>query len=152
MSPNTSECRPQSCPQPYEYAPASPVPCFCAAPLLVGYRLKSPGFSDFWPYLNQFEEYLTSGLHLYLYQLNIGSPAREVGNRWSMYLRIFPVYTGNSSNEFNDSEVLRIRSMFTGWKIPDSSIFGPYELLNFTLLDPYKHGSSLKIIVRQFYY
>ncbi|KAL8253115.1 hypothetical protein R6Q59_036808 [Mikania micrantha] len=36
------------------------------------------------------------------------------------------------------SEVLRIRSLFTQWEIPNSDIFGPYELLNFTLLDPYK--------------
>ncbi|KAL8232980.1 hypothetical protein R6Q57_002758 [Mikania cordata] len=60
------------------------------------------------------------------------------GPRLQMYLKIFPVYSGNSSNIFNRSEVLRIRSLFTQWEIPNSDIFGPYELLNFTLLDPYK--------------
>ncbi|KAK8515796.1 hypothetical protein V6N12_075817 [Hibiscus sabdariffa] len=39
------------------------------------------------------------------------------------------------------SEVQRIRGMFTGWLIPDSDIFGPYELLNFTLLDIYRDVS-----------
>ncbi|GAB4859638.1 hypothetical protein Ancab_011119 [Ancistrocladus abbreviatus] len=51
----------QACLPPYEKSPASPE-CFCAAPLLVGYRLKSPGFSDFRPYRNEFQEYLSSGL------------------------------------------------------------------------------------------
>lgn len=143
VSPNASECRPQSCPRSYEYVPASPVPCFCAAPLLVGYRLKSPGFSDFRPYIYQFEVYLSSGLNLYLYQLDIGSPEWERGPRLRMNLKFFPAYTGNDSNLFNDSEIDRIQSFFTGWRIPDSKIFGPYELLNFTLLDPYrKDGSS----------
>ncbi|KAI5679821.1 hypothetical protein M9H77_01048 [Catharanthus roseus] len=138
VSPNASQCLPQSCPHPYEYAPASPVPCFCAVPLLVGYRLKSPGFSDFRPYIHQFEVYLSSGLNLYLYQLDIGSPVWEKGPRLRTYLRIFPSYVDTNSSLFNKSEVLRIQSMFTGWLIPDSKIFGPYELLNFTLLDPYR--------------
>ncbi|KAL3517942.1 hypothetical protein ACH5RR_020531 [Cinchona calisaya] len=140
ISSNDSQCPPQSCPHPYEYTPQSyPVPCFCAAPLLVGYRLKSPGFSDYRPYLNQFEVYLSSGLRLYPYQLNVGTPAWDKGPRLRTYLRIFPVFVDNNTNVFNDSEVLRIRGMFTGWRIYDSSIFGPYELLNFTLLDPYRH-------------
>ncbi|KAM7521967.1 hypothetical protein LguiA_011869 [Lonicera macranthoides] len=54
-----------------------------------------------------------------------------------MNLKIFPVYVDNSSYIFNRSEVLRIRSMFTGWLIPDSEIFGPYELLDFVLWGPY---------------
>ncbi|XP_027094761.2 probable LRR receptor-like serine/threonine-protein kinase At1g06840 isoform X4 [Coffea arabica] len=44
-STNSSFCRPQACPAPYEFAPASPVPCLCALPLYVGYRLKSPVIS-----------------------------------------------------------------------------------------------------------
>ncbi|OVA03198.1 Leucine-rich repeat [Macleaya cordata] len=126
-------CR-SSCPEDYENVPESPVPCFCAAPLKVGYRLKSPGFSAFLPYENRFEEYLTSGLKLDLYQLSIVSIAWEDGPRLKMYLNLFP----NLSSIFNQSEIRRIRSMFTGWTIPDSDIFGPYELINFTLLGPYK--------------
>ncbi|KAK1437005.1 hypothetical protein QVD17_02790 [Tagetes erecta] len=135
---STDNCPPQSCPAPnYEYAPGSPTPCFCAAPLLIGYRLKSPGFSDFPAYFYPFEVYLTSGLKINHYQLDLTYEWQK-GPRLRMYLKIFPVYTGNDSNAFNRSEVLRIRKMFTQWEIPDSEIFGPYELLNFTLLDPYK--------------
>lgn len=138
VSPNASECFPQSCHRHYEYVLASPVPCFCATPLLVGYRLKNPRFLDLRPYIYQFEVYLSSGLNISLYQLDIGSPVWEKGPRLRMYLKIFPAYTGNNSNLFNDSEILRIQSLYTGWRIPDSKIFGPYELLNFTLLDPYR--------------
>lgn len=129
-------CPPQSCPTDYEYAPGSPVRCFCAAPLLIGYRLKSPGISDFDAYFYPFEVYLTSGLRINHYQLDLTYEWQK-GPRLRMQLKIFPVYVPGS-NEFNRSEVLRIRSMFTQWEIPDSEIFGPYELLNFTLLSPYR--------------
>ncbi|XP_071741808.1 probable LRR receptor-like serine/threonine-protein kinase At1g06840 isoform X2 [Rutidosis leptorrhynchoides] len=134
---STDNCPPQSCPTNYEYAPGSPSPCFCAAPLLIGYRLKSPGISDFPAYFYSFEVYLTSGLQINHFQLDL-TYAWQNGPRLAMNLKIFPVFTGPGSNTFNKSEVLRIRSMFTQWQIPDSEIFGPYELLNFTLLDPYK--------------
>ncbi|KAB1211956.1 hypothetical protein CJ030_MR5G023736 [Morella rubra] len=134
---NTSDC--PGCPPPYQYSSTSPVRCFCAAPLLVGYRLKSPGFSDFLPYRSMFEEYLTTGLDLVLNQLNLDSFAWEEGPRLNMFLKLFPVYNApsNDSFVFNTSEVKRIMNMFTSWQIPDSDIFGPYELLNFTLLSVY---------------
>ncbi|KAH9668500.1 putative LRR receptor-like serine/threonine-protein kinase [Citrus sinensis] len=137
---STLDCRAQSCPTDYEYSPTSPIRCFCAAPLLVGYRLKSPGLSYFPAYKNLFEEYMTSGLKLNLYQLDIDSFRWEKGPRLKMYLKLFPVYDNSSGNSyvFNASEVGRIRSMFTGWNIPDSDIFGPYELINFTLQGPYR--------------
>ncbi|KAG6631012.1 probable LRR receptor-like serine/threonine-protein kinase At1g06840 isoform X2 [Carya illinoinensis] len=137
---NTLDCDSPGCPPPYEYSPKSPERCFCAAPLLVGYRLKSPGFSDFRPYKSMFEYYLTSGLDLLLYQLYIENFEWEEGPRLKMYLKFFPVYNNQSVNGFifNTSEVRRIMNMFTSWSIPDSDIFGPYELLNFTLLDIYK--------------
>ncbi|KAJ0978486.1 hypothetical protein J5N97_013960 [Dioscorea zingiberensis] len=112
----------------YEYNPLSPFSCFCSVPLHVGYRLKSPGFSNFDPYIKDFEEYLTSGLELLSYQLQLNTVSWEEGPRLGMNLKLFP-----STIFFNESEVLRIRSMFTGWLIPDSDLFGPYELLNFTL-------------------
>ncbi|KAI7738473.1 hypothetical protein M8C21_031602, partial [Ambrosia artemisiifolia] len=134
---NSTDNCPASCPIDYEYAPGSPTPCFCAAPLLIGYRLKSPGFSYFQPYFYSFEVYLTSGLKIKQFQLDT-TYEWEKGPRLRMQLKIFPEYTVPGSNEFNRSEVLRIRSLFTQWEIPDSEIFGPYELLNFTLLDPYR--------------
>ncbi|KAL9994804.1 putative protein kinase RLK-Pelle-LRR-VIII-1 family [Helianthus debilis subsp. tardiflorus] len=126
-----------SCPPDYEYAPGSPAPCFCAAPLLIGYRLKSPGFSDFQAYFYSFEVYLTDGLRIKQFQLDLTHEWQK-GPRLRMYLKLFPEYTGNGSNVFNTSEVLRIRSLFTQWRIPDSEIFGPYELLDFTLVGPYR--------------
>ncbi|PPS13232.1 hypothetical protein GOBAR_AA07434 [Gossypium barbadense] len=137
---STGSCQPQSCPFPYEYSPTSNLSCFCAAPLPVVYRLKSPGFSDFVPYINSFTEYLTTGLELDSDQLYIGSFEWEKGPRLKMNLKLYPVYnaSNNSGSMFNGSEVQRIRGMFTGWNIPDSDIFGPYELINFNLPDIYR--------------
>jgi hypothetical protein len=139
---SNATCFTQSCPSPYEYSPTSPTSCFCAAPLIFGYRLKSPGFSKFVPYRIRFENYLTSGLKLSLFQLDLASVVWESGPRLKMHLKLFPVYV-NGTNTFNTSEARRIISMFTGWKIPDSEIFGPYELLYITLLDPYRDGLFL---------
>lgn len=146
---NTTEsnvtCLTQSCPPAYENFQTSASSCFCAAPLIFEYRLKSPGFSNFIPYRVSFQEYLTSGLKLYLYQLDLSSATWEKGPRLKMQLKLFPDYVnGNSSHTFDDSEVRRIVSMFTGWNIPDSPIFGPYELLGIDLLGPYTNGPSPK--------
>jgi len=135
----TSDSLIPTCPPPYECSSTSAQQCVCAAPLFFGYRLKSPGFADFRPYRDQFEVYLTNGLDLSLNQLDLNSFAWEEGPRLGMYLKFFPV---NNTFTFNSSEVLRITRMFTGWKIPDSDIFGPYELLNFTLVDIYRGIST----------
>ncbi|KAH6814183.1 Leucine-rich repeat protein kinase family protein [Perilla frutescens var. frutescens] len=138
-------CPPQSCPPPYEYAPPSPaVRCFCAAPLYVGYRLKSPGFLDFVPYVNAFESYLTSGLGLHLYQLDIDSAVWQKGPRLRLFLKLFPMYNASSVMPlFNKSEVLRIRDLFSGWKVGLSDVFGPCEFLSFTPSDAYKDEFGL---------
>ncbi|ERN04251.1 hypothetical protein AMTRI_Chr08g210150 [Amborella trichopoda] len=132
------DCPPQACPTAnlFEYVPKSPVPCFCAAPIKVGYRLKSPGISSFPPYMMPFEEYITSGLNIDLYQLVIETFIWEEGSRLRMYLKLFPQFS-NVSYTFNLSEIQRLRGKFTGWTIPDSEVFGPYELLDFTLQGPY---------------
>ncbi|KAK1265323.1 putative LRR receptor-like serine/threonine-protein kinase [Acorus gramineus] len=72
--------------------------------------------------------------NLILYQTSVDTFAWDEGPRLRMYLKIFPPL---NYTQFNASEIGRIKSMFTGWNIPDSDIFGPYELLNFTLLGPY---------------
>ncbi|XP_051143290.1 probable LRR receptor-like serine/threonine-protein kinase At1g06840 [Andrographis paniculata] len=137
------DCPPEACPPPYEYAPASPTArCFCAAPVRIGYRLKSPSFSDFLPYVDPFKEYISSGLEMNSSQLDIESAAWQEGPRLRMYLKIFPAYINDSVRMFNRSEVFWIRSMFGGWKIRESHVFGPYEFLNFTLLDPYRDVPS----------
>lgn len=142
---STKTCPIQACPfdNYFEYVPASPLPCFCASPLRIGYRLKSPSFSYFPPYLYPFEMYLTNALHLDTYQLSIDSLVWEKGPRLRMYLKLFPTASVNHSNTFNTSEILRIRGRFTSWEFEGSDLFGPYELLNFTLLGPYSDGKLL---------
>ena len=99
--------------------------------------MKGPGFTDFRLYRYQFEVHLTDGLDVSLNQLDLNSFAWEEGRQLGMYLKLCLVnYT------FNSSEVLRITRMFTEWKIPPSDIFGPFELLNFTLLDIDRGGLS----------
>ncbi|KAM5560747.1 putative LRR receptor-like serine/threonine-protein kinase [Rosa sericea] len=134
-------CPIQACPVDdfYEYVPSSPVPCFCASPIIVEYRLKSPSFSYFPPYIQQFEEYLTSSLKLEIYQLSISSFVWEKGPRLRMQLKFFPVYGASHSYTFNASEVLRIRGIFTSWEFRQNDFFGPYELLDFKLLGPYSN-------------
>uniref|UniRef100_A0A6N2LJV4 non-specific serine/threonine protein kinase n=1 Tax=Salix viminalis TaxID=40686 RepID=A0A6N2LJV4_SALVM len=136
-------CPAQSCPPAYEYFQTTSISCVCAVPLIFGYRLKSPGFKNFIPYRVAFEEYLTSALKLHLYQLNLSSPLWEEGPRLNMLLKLFPVYVNESSSRtFNDSEARRIISMFTGWNIRGSEVFGPYELIYINLLDPYTNVLS----------
>ena len=61
-----------------------------------------------------------------------------------MYLKIFPQYS-NDSNTLNISEIQRITDIFAKFSIPSNDTFGPYDLLNFTLLGPYSNGMSLKL-------
>lgn len=139
---NSSPCPTQACPPPYEYS----VNCFCAIPLIVDYRLKSPGFSNFLPYLNEFKDYMTTGVNISTNQLEYQF-YWQAGPRLRMELKFFPVYVDNTSDHiFNRSELQRITTMFTGWLIPDSDLFGPYELIGFDLLGPYQDeiGKSSK--------
>ncbi|CAK7324337.1 unnamed protein product [Dovyalis caffra] len=132
-------CYVQSCPTDgfFEYVPASPVPCFCASPLGIGYRLKSPSFSYFTPYINQFKKYVTHSLNMSLYQLSIDSFLWEEGPRLRMYLKLFPPSNVAHSAIFNETQVQQIRDIFSTWRFPPDDFFGSYELLNFTLLGPY---------------
>ncbi|XP_019055943.1 PREDICTED: probable LRR receptor-like serine/threonine-protein kinase At1g06840 [Nelumbo nucifera] len=136
----TGTCRIHACPGDafYEYVPTSPVPCLCAAPIVVRYRLKSPSFSYFPPYLDLFKDYLANSLNLDLYQISIDSFIWQQGPRLEMLLKFFPMVYGNS-HKFNTSEILRIRGIFTTWEFPGSDLFGPYELLNFILTGPYSN-------------
>uniref|UniRef100_A0A1J3IQ55 non-specific serine/threonine protein kinase n=1 Tax=Noccaea caerulescens TaxID=107243 RepID=A0A1J3IQ55_NOCCA len=135
------DCPPLACPTPdfYEYSPASPLRCFCAAPLRIGYRLKSPSFSYLPPYIDQFGEYVTDFLQMEPYQLWVDSYQWEKGPRLRMYLKLFPKVNETYTRTFNTSEVVRIRGIFASWRFPGSDLFGPYELLNFTLQGPYSY-------------
>lgn len=149
-STNSTMCPIQACPvdNNYEYIPAPPMLCVCAAPLRIGYRLKSPSFSYFSPNVYYpFEMYLTSSLNLEPYQLSIESFVWEEGPRLRMYLKLFPRIVDDHTHTFNFSEILRIRGRFTSWEFNADDFFGPYELLNFTLLGPYSYvnfGTQVK--------
>lgn len=150
-STQTMTCPIQACPLDnfYEYVPSSPLPCFCASPIIVEYRLKSPSFSYFPAYIQKFEIYLTRSLDLSLYQLSIDSFVWQEGPRLWMHLKFFPMFINPHPNTFNISEVDRIRGVLTSWGLPLTDFFGPYELLNFTLLGPYSNSMyfSLDIFV-----
>ncbi|KAM0863494.1 hypothetical protein ACQ4PT_044564 [Festuca glaucescens] len=117
----------------YEYNPSSPIPCICAMPVGIGFRLKSPGISDFRPHKEVFVFNSTSQLGLSIYQLYIEEYIWEAGPRLNMNLKLFP----NNTNLFTMSEVMRLRQLLAGWEITLPDVFGPYELLNFTYADEF---------------
>jgi hypothetical protein len=108
--------------------------------------LRSPGFTDFCPYEYMFEQYLTSGLGLFPYQLYLDSYTWGSGPQLRMFLKLFPDVHSNDSFKFNQSEVQRVMNKFALWGIPDSDLFGPYELRDFPLSDVYKEGLSRNLI------
>ncbi|KAG6519655.1 hypothetical protein ZIOFF_023153 [Zingiber officinale] len=118
-------CPPCPVDEHYERNPLS-MSCQCSLPLTVGFRLKSPGISDFPPYMKDFESHLTSLLHLLSHQLYIESYMWESGPRLNMSLKLFP----NSSSLFNSSEVVRLAGTLASWDIHISDVYGPYELLS----------------------
>lgn len=129
---NNSSCPNLHCPGRYEHVPDAPDPCYCAAPLGVGIRLRSPSISDFPPYAGRFTYYITSNLDLELYQLVVDSFIWQKGPRLRMFLKFYPL-VGNYSGEFNASEVQRLMNDIARFTLNTSDIFGPYDLLNFTL-------------------
>lgn len=119
---------------PFEIVQVSPGICLCTAPLLIDYRLKSPSFFFFTPYIeHQFKEYITTSLKLETHQLVIDRLVVENKLRLRMYLKLIP----KGETKFNKSEVIRIRNWFTSWSFDGSDFFGPYELLDFPLQGPY---------------
>lgn len=134
----TSSCSPYSCHQSrgVEYVPGYSSDCFCAAPFGIGMRLRSPSFSDFLPYKDEFIAYITSNLGWDIPQFQIDSIAWQLGPRLRMYLKVFPKLS-NTTDHFNETEVQRIANTFATFAIAGNDFFGPYDLLNFTLQGPY---------------
>lgn len=135
-----SVCPLFSCPvKDFEYVPDSPVSCFCAAPIGVWMRLRSPSFTNFRPYISQFKAYLTSNLGIDYYQLVIPSFVWLKGPRITLLLKFFPPFR-NSSNVFRADEIQHICGQFATFSIPGNDLFGPYDLLNFSLGGQYANG------------
>ena len=113
--------------------------CHCAYPLRVAYRLKSPGFATFSPYAEGFRRYLSSGLNLSDYQVNVSSYSWQTGPRLTMDIKLFPTI---NTSKFNQSEVEHLYSTFVRWNIPDNNTFGPYEVISFVIGSPYNSKSA----------
>ncbi|CAD5325711.1 unnamed protein product [Arabidopsis thaliana] len=129
---SNTPCSNVSCP--FENVKVSPGICLCTAPLSIDYRLKSPSFFFFTPYIErQFREYITSSLQLETHQLAIDRLVDENRLRPRMYLKLVP----KGRITFNKSEVIRIRDRFMSWSFNKTDFFGPYELLDFPLQGPY---------------
>ncbi|XP_051130713.1 probable LRR receptor-like serine/threonine-protein kinase At1g06840 [Andrographis paniculata] len=140
-----SSCKIQSCAleNGYAYVPnLPPGTCFCAAPFGVEVRLRSPSISDFPPYRQDFDKYVTRNIHpdsnhpndsLSETQVYVDWLRWEEGPRLRMSLLYFPEYSGpNASKTFNSVEVNALREVFAQFKLPPNDVFGPYDLLNFT--------------------
>ncbi|CAK9319783.1 unnamed protein product [Citrullus colocynthis] len=135
---SSKTCPVSSCPTDsfFELVPDTPDPCFCASPLGIGYRLKSPSFSYFPPYMHLFEVYLTKELGLNKHQLLIDSYDWE-GARLRMYLKLFPSFD-SGTHKLDITEIFLITEQFMSWNFTPNDVFGPYELLNFTLPDRFQ--------------
>lgn len=125
-------CVPNSDPVSFNYDSTVPVEippntCQTCKFITVGYRLKSPGFSVFDLYSQQFLVYLSSGLNLTRSQVVLKNYMWQQGPRLAMTILLYP----NGNNTFNQSEFDRLYQTFSAWLIPDSAVFGPYELVSF---------------------
>ncbi|OMP08585.1 hypothetical protein CCACVL1_01105 [Corchorus capsularis] len=115
----------------FELVPDSPSPCFCAIPLEVVLRLRSPTISDFSTYINSYQQDLATQLGLSPYQLFVRLYEWEqAGPRLWLYVKIFPPYS-KYTGRFNQSEVIRITGLFATFQISPKDIYGPLELIEF---------------------
>ncbi|KAI4302628.1 hypothetical protein MLD38_038350 [Melastoma candidum] len=127
-------CLSQSCPGGYQYVSGAPRPCYCAAPLGVVMRLRSPSISYFPPYQDMFVSYISSNLNLDSYQVAVvPNYIWERGPRLRMIVDFFPQYGDNSGGggKFNPAEARRIVDGIATFVLPTNDTFGPYDLINF---------------------
>lgn len=102
-------------------------------------RLRSPSFSQFRPYIDQFKAYINSSLEIDLYQLVIDKYIWQRGPRLNLFLKIFPKYR-NGTSLFSTDEIQYICDQFATFEIPGNKLFGPYDLLNFSLRGEYSYS------------
>ncbi|KFK24692.1 hypothetical protein AALP_AA8G012400 [Arabis alpina] len=135
----TGDCKRQSCPisENYDYVIGSPVPCFCAAPLGIVLRLRSPSFSDFRPYTVAYMVDVASNLGINRYQVSIESFSWQSGPRLAINMKIFPEYS-DLNRTFNSTELQRIVDFFATFSLDTDDSLGPYEIMDISLLGPYR--------------
>nr|XP_048319450.1 probable LRR receptor-like serine/threonine-protein kinase At1g06840 [Ziziphus jujuba var. spinosa] len=132
-SSSQDECEPQICVAElfFEYAPDYPS-CFCAAPIEVWFRLRSPSMTNFRPFVDFFKAYLTSDLGMEIYQLVVDGFDWQRGPKLILHLKFFPKFS-NDSHIFSTNETRHLIEKFTKNDIHLDNFFGPYDLLNFNL-------------------
>lgn len=121
---NDSITVPFDSPQTLDFPPNA---CHICTPITVEYRLKSPGFLTFDDYEAAFVSYLSSGLNLTEDQVVIQQYTWQTGPRLYMTILLLPAV----NNTFNETEFQRLYKAFSNWLMPDSTVFGPYELISF---------------------
>ncbi|KAL1197155.1 putative LRR receptor-like serine/threonine-protein kinase [Cardamine amara subsp. amara] len=126
------DCKRQSCPlsENFDYVIDSPVKCFCAAPIGIGLRLRTPSFSDFRPYRVAYmlDVASTANLGINSYQISIESFSWQLGPRLSMDMKIFPEYN-DLIRKFNTTEAQRIVDFFATFTLDTDDSLGPYEII-----------------------
>ena len=109
-----------------------PGTCRCATPIQVDMRLKSPSFTFFDRFQNEFYSLVTSALQLNQSQVQIGQLQWQPGPRLYILLYLFP-----TNSTFDPSEYDRLFKIVANWDLSAGSewslsVIGPYELLSFS--------------------
>nr|APU94835.1 leucine-rich repeat receptor-like protein kinase [Pohlia nutans] len=107
--------------------------CRCATPIELEIRLKSPSFSFFNRFQNEFYSLVTSVLHLNDSQVHLGKLEWQPGPRLYMLMYLFPAVNAT----FDSSEYNRLFQIVANWQLSAGtewalSVIGPYELLSFS--------------------
>ena len=103
----TSVCPAQACPPPYEYSPTSPVACFCALPLFIGYQLESPGFSDWGVPDNSSWVVSLSAVHWFIYM----GRRTSTGNAFEVFFLYMMLKTTHVFKEWDSANLWYIHIM-----------------------------------------
>jgi len=102
--------------------------CYSCENITIGFRLISPSFTLFDRYDAAFVSWLTAGLNLTQRQVVLQDYTWQKGPRLDTIILLFPE---NNYTRFAQSEFDRLYNTFSNWLIPDSEVFGPYELITF---------------------
>lgn len=108
-------------------------------------RLKSPSFTFFDSFQNEFSSLVTGVLQLNESQVHIGQFEWQPGPRLHMLVYLFPV-----NATFDPTEYERLFKIVANWELSAGSewslsVIGPYELLNFSEC---KHSATLSCTVK----
>lgn len=124
--------------------------CSACENITVGVRLVSPSFTLFDRYDTAFVSYLSAGLNLTQLQVVLRDYTWQPGPRLAMTILLFPP---TNVTRFVESEFNRLYTSLSGWLIPESDVFGPFELTTFeprSTLQVGRSGSTYKYIPFKF--